>query len=326
MTSFHNVRLPVDVEQGSTGGPGFDTTVLKLSSGFEKRNINWERELGEWDISYGVRTKADLDAVKAFFYARRARAYGFRFKDWSDFQIGAVGSPHTIFTLGGITTVIQVYKTYSDAGGSFARKITRLVSGTLSVYVGGVLKTETTHYTVNYDTGVITLLAVYGTLATGTLTSTANFANTETVTINGKVYTFQSALTNVDGHVKIGASEAASLANLFHAINASGGTPGTDYATATVVNADVSATNPTGHTVVLTSKKEGTLGNAITTTETCANASFGGAVLSGGVDVIVGIISEYDIPVRFDVDKLKIRMMWEDAMEIPSIPIVGLKE
>jgi uncharacterized protein (TIGR02217 family) len=207
--SFHNVRLPEDVEKGAEGGPGFNTTVLKLSSGFERRNINWERELGEWDIAYGIETKADLEDVVAFFYVRRGKAYGFRFKDWSDFEIGAAGSPHTIGTGTGAQSVFQVYKTYTDAGGSFARKITRLDPDfPIQVYVNGVLKTLTTHYTVNYDTGVITF--------TG-----GNFP-------------------------------------------------------------------PNGHAVA--------------------------------------VICWFDVPVRFDIDKLRVRMEWEDAMEIPNIPIVGIKE
>ena len=36
--------------------------------------------------------------------------------------------------------------------------------------------------------------------ATGTLTLTANPLNTETVTIDGKVYTFQTSMTDVDGN------------------------------------------------------------------------------------------------------------------------------
>jgi hypothetical protein len=37
-----------------------------------------------------------------------------------------------------------------------------------------------------------------------------HYGNAETVTIDGKVYTFQTVLTNVDGHVLIAGTEAAS--------------------------------------------------------------------------------------------------------------------
>lgn len=64
---------------------------------------------------------------------------------------------------------------------------------------------------------------------TATFTATTNFSDADTVTIGQRTYTFQSALTQADGNVLIGASLAASLANLMHAINDAGGTAGTDY-------------------------------------------------------------------------------------------------
>lgn len=56
-------------------------------------------------------------------------------------------------------------------------------------------------------------------LGTNTLTFGANASNNETVTIDGKVYTFKSTLDNVDGHVQIGVDASTSLDNLIAAIN-----------------------------------------------------------------------------------------------------------
>jgi len=133
--------------------------------------------------------------------------------------------------------------------------------------------------TVEADGTVIGITA-----AVGTLTSSANFSDTETVTIDGKVYTFQSVLTNVDGHVKIAATEALSIVNLQHAINASGGVVGTDYATLTTAHPTVSCTAVTVHTTVVTARALGTAGNALATTETSATAAWGAATLAGGAD------------------------------------------
>ena len=122
-----------------------------------------------------------------------------------------------------------------------------------------------------------------GTRASRVLTATANFANGETVTIGTKVYTFEAALTNVDGHVKIGAALADSLLNLMHAINDEGGVSGTDYAAANTAHPVVTATaNAT--TLTATAKFVGDSKNTVATTETCANASWAGATLAGGVD------------------------------------------
>jgi hypothetical protein len=130
----------------------------------------------------------------------------------------------------------------------------------------------------------VSQVATVGAAATGTLTQvTAAPANGETVTIGGKVYTFQTVLTNLDGNVLIGASIATAMANLAAAINLAAGA-GTTYAAATTLHPTVSAVGGAS-TVVLTAKSDGVAGNSIDTTETLTNGSFGGAVLSGGVDL-----------------------------------------
>lgn len=103
----------------------------------------------------------------------------------------------------------------------------------------------------------------------------------DTVTIGDVVYTFQTTLTNVAGHVKIGASATASMTNLFHAINATGGTAGTDYALLCVAHPDFIATNPSATTVVITALVGGIVGN-ITPTESSAVLSW--ALTTAGVD------------------------------------------
>ena len=129
-----------------------------------------------------------------------------------------------------------------------------------------------------------------GTLATGTLTATANFANTETVNAGGKTYTFQTVLTNVDGNVLIGASASDSLDNLIAAINLGAGS-GTLYAAATTENTFVSALAGAGDTMDLAAKIGGTAGNAYATTTTAANASFGAATLTGGANSAVAVLT-----------------------------------
>lgn len=91
---FDDVRLPVDIEQGSHIGPMFQTTIVPLSSGAEQRNADWAQEKLSADISYGVMAREDprdiansFAAVMRFYRARMGRWRGFRFRDWSDFQV-----------------------------------------------------------------------------------------------------------------------------------------------------------------------------------------------------------------------------------------------
>lgn len=133
--------------------------------------------------------------------------------------------------------------------------------------------------------GVFPYLSNDGVAATGTLTFTGQPLDTETVTIGAKVYTFQSSLTNTDGHVHIGASTAASVTNLIEAINL-GANAGTDYAASTTANAaGVTASQGAGTTMVLTSNFHSVSGNAVATTETLTNGSWGAATLTGGTGV-----------------------------------------
>lgn len=117
--------------------------------------------------------------------------------------------------------------------------------------------------------------------ALGTLTSSGVFVDTQTVVVGGKTYTTQTSLTNVDGNVLIGANAAATLQNLYDAINLTG-TAGTQYATAMTLNGGVTATAVTATTLVVKAKVPGSIGNAIPSTETQTNAAWGAATLASG--------------------------------------------
>lgn len=152
MASFESVRLPDDIEAGAHGGPSFLTTIVAIGNGTEQRNIDWAEAKADWDIGYGIQTPADYAAARTFFYARRGRAVGFRFKDWSDFEL-----QNELIGIGnGVTLTYQLTKTYTSGSASYVRVITRPVTPTLVVRVDGVVKTLTTHYTINYETGLIT--------------------------------------------------------------------------------------------------------------------------------------------------------------------------
>lgn len=129
-----DVRLPDDIERGARGGPGFKTTIITLSNGAEQRNQEWSKARGAWDIGYGIRNREDLQAVINFFYGRRGRARGFRFKDWLDFSVTA----EAVGTTGNALTR-QLQKTYTDTEHAYVRQIVLPVASTLKVYVDEIL-------------------------------------------------------------------------------------------------------------------------------------------------------------------------------------------
>jgi uncharacterized protein (TIGR02217 family) len=138
VTGFHDVRFPDAVARGATGGPEYSTDIVSVASGYEQRNQNWQLARGRWDISTGIRTREQMAEVIAFFRARKGRALGFRFKDWSDFQAEAEALAPT-----GSALVWQLVKRYASGGNEEARVITKPVQGTVVVRVDGNVTSPT---------------------------------------------------------------------------------------------------------------------------------------------------------------------------------------
>lgn len=127
MASFDNIRLPENIEQGAHGGAQFQTSLIPMTGGAEQRNVDWAYSRATWNIGYGIQSAFDFNVVHAFFYARRAKGHGWRFKDWSDYQL----NQEVIAIADGQTTSFQIIKTYEALGPApYTRKITRPVDGT----------------------------------------------------------------------------------------------------------------------------------------------------------------------------------------------------
>lgn len=156
---FHNVRFPEDISYGSSGGPSFKTTILELASGHEQRNIDWSLARANYDASYGIKTREQMEDVLDFFYARRGQAYGFRFKDWMDYsidrqQIGVVAGDNK-FTL-------QIYKRYEPLTSFYYdRPILKLVPGSVKLWVNNVDRTNAFGTTIDNETGIVSTISNY---------------------------------------------------------------------------------------------------------------------------------------------------------------------
>lgn len=148
--AFIETRFPADISYGSAGGPEYSTDIVITQGGYEQRNINWGASRARYNAAYGVRTQAQLDALIAFFRARKGRADGFRFKDWTDYRVsgGAIG------TGDGSTTQFQLVKLYTSGAVTETRAIKKPVSGSIAIYKNAVL--QTTGYSVSTITGMVT--------------------------------------------------------------------------------------------------------------------------------------------------------------------------
>ncbi len=153
MAAFDEVQLDTAVSEGASGGPTYNTVVIVTSSGQEQRIGTWGVGRLMWDVAHGQKTPAQMTALVAFFRARGGRARGFRFKDWTDYSVAgqALTNPYP-------ATAMQLVKTYTSSV-TETRKILKPVSGTVTILKNAVALVLTTDYTIDYTTGIVTLVA-----------------------------------------------------------------------------------------------------------------------------------------------------------------------
>ena len=157
---FHEVRFPASLSFGSVGGPERRTEIVTLANGFEERNSPWAHARRRYDAGVSMRSLDDVETLIAFFEARQGQLNGFRWKDWSDYKSCAaskeVSFEDQVIAYGdGVTTEFQINKTYRSGAQSYTRPISKLVLGTILVGIQNDVLTETVHYTVDIDTGLV---------------------------------------------------------------------------------------------------------------------------------------------------------------------------
>lgn len=140
---FLDISFPPFVARGATGGPSFSTSIVTLASGAEQRNILWANSRGKWNISTGIRARAQMLEVIAFFHVVKGRAYSFRLKDWNDYT--AADQPMSEIS----STIWQIVKRYNIGGFEHVRTITKPVVGTVVIKVGESVVTPD----IDYQTG-----------------------------------------------------------------------------------------------------------------------------------------------------------------------------
>jgi uncharacterized protein (TIGR02217 family) len=140
--AFHPVRFPLDIALGAHGGPQRQTDIVTLSSGAEERNSRWASSRRSYNAAYGVKSRADMQAVLAFFEERRGRFHSFLWRDGLDFSSnGGSGVPtptdQAIGTGDGTRMVFQLTKQYGASFDPYFRNISKPVAGSVRVTVAG---------------------------------------------------------------------------------------------------------------------------------------------------------------------------------------------
>jgi uncharacterized protein (TIGR02217 family) len=160
---FHEIRFPANLSFGSVGGPERRTEVVTLANGFEERNTPWAHSRRRYDAGVGLRSLDDVEALIAFFEARRGQLFGFRWKDWADYKSSPASKDpeyrDQVIGIGdGEITVFQLSKTYRSGLEDYLRPITKPVQGTVKCGIQGDALVETVHYSVDHATGLVTFV------------------------------------------------------------------------------------------------------------------------------------------------------------------------
>jgi uncharacterized protein (TIGR02217 family) len=142
MDAFDDVSFPIALGREASVEAGFSTAVVTTASGHEQRNADWSDARLRFDAGPGVRSEADMQALIAFFRARRGAAKGFRFRDpFDDSSNGMTGAPgysDQLLGIGdGVRTRFSLVKHYGGGDEPQRRYVTRPIAASVRIGVGG---------------------------------------------------------------------------------------------------------------------------------------------------------------------------------------------
>jgi len=293
MAFLETPRFPEGIGYSTAGGPSFSTDVATVASGVEVRNANWAVELMRYDVAHSARTQAEIDTLLAFFRARRGRAEGFRFKDFADYS-ATVANGILDAGVGDGYATYQLYKRYTTGAVTHDRKIVKPVSGSVTLYRGGV---------------AVTFGAAAGNAALDTTTGVATFVSDNTQGITG----ITPGATTV---ITIAGAQSELVAGEYVYISGVGGTIGA--ALNGLTHLITSKTTPTDTTFTIATN---TSGLAYTSGGACYAYPQAGETLTWAGD--------FDVPVRFDVDEFQAVMLGSNPSarmyQIDALPLVELR-
>lgn len=170
------------------------------------------------------------------------------------------------------------------------------------------------------DSGILWCYTEDG-YAVGSFTATGAIANNDTITVGTTYYKWTSGSVDTGtpagtvGNpwlVDLGATDAESLENMFHAINETG-TAGTTYSTALTINAFATAYTLTATAIYVRAVDGGAAGNSVALAETGANITVSGATLTDGGDP-----SLLQIPTPNDVGVISLAHIASYIIVVPA--------
>ena len=116
MAFLESPRFPDRLAVGVAGGPGFNTSVIRIQSGRRIAAANWDLPLRTWSVRHiPVNDRASYLALQNHFMAVRGMAHGFRLRDPFDHADEGAGLLGSAGTGTGLPTA-QLVKRYGLPG------------------------------------------------------------------------------------------------------------------------------------------------------------------------------------------------------------------
>lgn len=151
--TFIDVSLSRQVSVGFKGGPSWNTLVVSMASGKDRRNQEWSMPHHRYTADYTLLTPQDQNSVLEAFLSCRGQLHSFRFKDWNDYK-----ATNQAMSVGdGTATPRQLTKTYTFGSASYTRTITLPVAGSVVITANGT----PIAVTVNTLTGMVTPVSTW---------------------------------------------------------------------------------------------------------------------------------------------------------------------
>lgn len=290
MAFIETPRFPDGISYGAVGGPEFSTNVVVVNSGYEQRNANWSAPRGQWDVAHAARTEAEQKTLLAFFRNVGGRRDGFRFKDWADYQAdvtaGLLGTGYGT----GLPTY-QLVKRYTSGSSTHDRSIAKPVAGSVSLTRGGspvALGAGAGNAAIDTTTGIVTFVAD----ASASASSITAGSTTQVVLPTNPGTLTAGQLLYLTG---FSGADAALVNGLAHTINSVSGAGPYTFTL---------ATNTNGKTI--------TLGSGAGKKYPQASEALAWA-------------GEFDVPARFDIDKMQVSIIDKGIYGWQSVPIVEIR-
>lgn len=285
MTFLETPRFPDRISANMESGPTWATRVVLLKSGYEQRNIEWSHARMRFNIGTAITTAAELAEIITWLRAIRGRAHGFRVKDWLDFSTAIDTGYVNTGGVGDGNPTGQLYKFYELGALSESRIIQKPIDGAV-IYHDGVVLAGTSVATA---TGIVTLPALDTAAVVSATPATGDATTLELAdALSGAVVGSKVYLSGITGSI------AATLNGSAHTIQGISGSPNAVYDLAVDTNG-------------------------------LAYTSGGTASLYPQAAKSLRWVGEFDVPVRFGSDSLRMLAKTTQFQRISDLELVEIR-